>query len=88
MACGTPVVGFAAGGTPELLTGGRGIAVKTGDQKAFTEAVRKAIGDENELMRGSQLAERIREENSVGRMTERYREIYRSLLGEAGQRNL
>lgn len=80
MACGTPVAGFDAGGTPELLTGGRGIVVKTGDQEAFTEAVRTAMGDDNSLLRGSRLAERIREENSIGKMTERYREIYRGLL--------
>ena len=80
MACGTPVVGFDAGGTPEQLAGGRGIVVKAGDQRAFTDAVRKALGEGSGLLRGRELAERIREENSVAGMTERYREIYRSLL--------
>lgn len=80
MACGTPVVGFDAGGTPEQLGGGRGIAVESGNQEAFTDAVRRALGEDSGLLRGMRLAERIREENSVGRMTERYREIYRGLV--------
>ncbi len=79
MACGTPVVGFDAGGTPEQLADGRGIVVKAGNQEAFTEAVRRALGEKSGLLRGSSLAERILEENSVERMTEQYREIYRSL---------
>lgn len=80
MACGTPVVGFGAGGTPEQLAGGRGIVVKAGDQRAFTDAVRKALDEGSGLLRGRELAERIQEENSVTGMAERYQEIYRSLL--------
>lgn len=80
MACGTPVVGFDAGGIPEQLAGGRGIVVKAGDQRAFTDAVREALDRESRLLRGELLAGQIREENSVERMTERYREIYRDLL--------
>lgn len=39
MACGTPVVGFDVGGTPEQLTASRGIVVKAEDQEALTEGV-------------------------------------------------
>ncbi|MCM1100406.1 MAG: glycosyltransferase [Clostridium sp.] len=80
MACGTPVVGFDAGGIPEQLTKGRGIAVRAGDQQAFTEAVRKALGEGSGLLKGEALASLIREENSTAKMTEEYRRLYQSLL--------
>lgn len=80
MACGTPVVGFDAGGIPEQLSEGRGIIVKAGDQLAFTEAVRKAIGKDSGLLRDEPLAEQIRKENSTEKMTDEYRKIYERLL--------
>ena len=80
MACGTPVVGFDAGGIPEQLTEGKGIAVKAGDQEAFTQAVRRALQDDSGLLQGQELAEIIRRENSIEKMTEAYLEIYRELL--------
>lgn len=80
MACGTPVVGFAAGGIPEQLTGGRGIAVETGNQKAFDEAVRRAVSGESGLLRGEELAQLIRQENSMEKMTAEYKKVYHRLL--------
>lgn len=85
MACGTPVVGFDAGGIPEQLTGGKGIAVKAGDQKAFTQAVRKALQEPDSLLRGEQLANIIREENSTEKMVQQYREIYAQLAQKHGR---
>lgn len=81
MACGTPVVGFDAGGIPEQLAGGKGLVVKAGDQQAFTAAVRKALSAESGLLRGRQLAEAIQKENSVEKMAEEYLEIYYQLAG-------
>ena len=83
MACGTPVVGFDAGGIPEQLAGGRGIAVKAGDQQAFTEAVRKALESTDLLLRGESLAKIIRTENSVEAMTGKYLDVYKQLLRDA-----
>lgn len=84
MACGTPVVGFDVGGISEQLTDRKGIAVKTGDQAAFTEAVRQALDSvkkqDGRLLKGAELAEIIRKENSVERMITEYRKIYRQLL--------
>lgn len=76
MACGTPVVGFDVGGTPEQLSAGRGIVVKAGDQRAFTEGVRKALSGNSGLLHGEELAECIKRENSVERMVEEYIEVY------------
>lgn len=86
MACGTPVVGFDAGGIPEQLTGRKGIAVPTGDQEAFNEAVRQALRPDSELLRGEELAAVIRRDNSTEKMVEEYRSIYRQLLEKSWQK--
>lgn len=80
MACGTPVVGFDAGGIPEQLSGNKGIAVETGNQEQFTEAVRKVVFGETDLLSGEALAEVIRRENSTEKMTEEYLRLYEEIL--------
>ncbi|MCM1568128.1 MAG: glycosyltransferase [Roseburia sp.] len=80
MACGTPVVGFQAGGIPEQLIGQRGIAVPAGDGEAFTRAVRQALSPKSNLLRGEELAAIIRKENSVEEMTGQYLQVYERLL--------
>ena len=82
MACGTPVVGFMAGGIPEQLTDRKGIAVPTADQKAFNEAVRAAVLEDSDLLRGEALAELIKKENSVEKMTTEYLKVYKELINE------
>lgn len=42
--CGTPVVTYNTGGSPESLAGGRGITVPVGDTKAMYEAAQKLVG--------------------------------------------
>lgn len=83
MACGTPVVGFRAGGIPEQLTGGRGIAVEVGNQEEFDRGVRMALEPESGLLRGQALSQVVREENSTEKMTREYLKVYRRLLEEA-----
>lgn len=78
MACGTPVVGFDAGGIPEQLTEHKGIIVPTGDQAAFTAAIRKALSPENGLLCGEELAAVIRRDNSTEKMVREYREVYKN----------
>lgn len=84
MACGTPVVGFDAGGISEQLKDHKGIAVKTGDQKAFTEAVREALDSvkqrDGRLLCGESLARMIQKENSVEKMIGEYRKVYEQLM--------
>lgn len=88
MACGTPVVGFNAGGIPEQLTEGKGIAVEIGNQIAFDEAVRKILndsdncemGDDTIILRGEALADKTRQENSTQKMTDEYKKVYQRLL--------
>lgn len=85
MACGTPVVGFDAGGIPEQLTDHKGIAVSTGDQEAFNEAIRQALRADNGLLHGEELAAVIRRDNSVEKMVDEYKEIYQELLERSGR---
>lgn len=76
MACGTAVVGFQTGGIPEQLADGRGIAVKAGDQEAFTEAVRRVLREPECVLHGETLAAVVRKENSIEKMTAEYRKVY------------
>ncbi len=79
LSCGTPVVGFDAGGIPEQLQNGNGIIVPSGDQRAFTEAVRKVLRGDAELLGRKERSDRTREENSLERMTEQYRRLYEDI---------
>lgn len=79
MACGTPVVGFDAGGIPEQLSGGKGIVVPVGDQKALDGAVRDVLAG-GSVLRGEALAGHIRKENSLEKMAAAYRELYRKAM--------
>ena len=79
MACGTPVVGFDCGGTPEQLLEGKGVAVSTGNQEELNRTVRAVLEGEIHLLQGEELAEKIRQENSMEKMAEAYRQVYRSL---------
>ncbi len=80
MACGTPVVGFDVGGIPEQLVHNKGIAVEVGNQEEFNRAVREACSEGNTLLRGEELSELIKKQNSIEGMTKEYMEIYRELL--------
>lgn len=84
MACGTPVVGFDTGGIPEQLSGGKGIAVPTCNQEAFTVAVREALSGERKLFHGSELAAIIKHENSIEKMVAEYMKIYMQLIKGKG----
>lgn len=45
MACGVPVVAFAVGGLKEILSGGAGVALPSGDVRAMASSVIRLIGD-------------------------------------------
>ena len=81
MACGTPVIGFDAGGIPEQVTEDKGIAVKTADGDAFTEAIQKALSGEVTLKQGKELADVIAANNSVSKMVQEYLQVYNSNVG-------
>lgn len=82
MACGTAVVGFAAGGVPEVVRHDQtGIIVPVKDAKAMAVATSDLLRDRARLARLSQAGESmVRQEFSPHRQALSYLELYRSIL--------
>jgi glycosyltransferase involved in cell wall biosynthesis len=79
MALGTPVVGYAQGGVPELV-GDCGVLVPPGDRDALAAALELLLGDEALRARLSACGrERVAEEFSVARMIDAMRACYAEL---------
>jgi glycosyltransferase involved in cell wall biosynthesis len=80
-AAGTPIVGFAAGGIPEIPgeEGGHRL-LKTGDQFALNAELRKALIDPNLHVRSPYLKERIKTVFSPERCVEAHLALYREKL--------
>lgn len=81
MACGTPIVGFDAGGIPDYVRPGvSGMLAKTGSSEALSQALRETLSD---LERCDQLGhsarEMIQSEYSITREASGYRELYQSI---------
>lgn len=85
MACGTPVVGFDAGGIPEMVRPGvTGLLAPCGDVAALREAVLALLSDEDARARmGASCRELVAREHGLEVQARRYAELYRALLGAA-----
>ena len=82
MAAGTPVIGTAVGGIPDVIDHGRtGLLVPSGDASALATALERLLDDRAEAAR---LAAAAREEAAarfgVEAMTRAYREVYERAL--------
>ncbi len=75
LACGTPVVAFARGGIPEVLTPEVGRLVPAGDVAALAAAIPEA-----ERLSRDDARERARTHCSVDTMVTRYEQLYASLV--------
>lgn len=71
--CGTPVVGFRSGGTPEIVADGvDGLLVDPGSVDALTSAIGRLVHDRQLLRRlGAQAAERNQDRFSLAEATDR-----------------
>ena len=83
MAAGLPAVATSVGGTPEVLEQGRtGLMVESEDQEGLTAAIEELLGDP---ARARRMGEAAREEYlkrfTFDGMIDRFRTIYRELLG-------
>ena len=78
LACGTPVVAFARGGIPEILTPACGRLVPAGDVAALAAAIPQAEGLSRTAAR-----DRARAHCSVETMVTRYEQHYDSLVTAA-----
>ncbi len=84
MACGTPVVGFATGGIPELVEHGRtGLLAAPGDVSDLARAIERFLDDE-QLRATMARAARTRAETVFPREKQvvRYLELYTRLLAQ------
>lgn len=82
MSCGTPVVGFDAGGIPEMVQPGEtGELAPVGDAGALGQRMAELLDDPDRLRRfGDRCRRRAVEEYSLERQVERYCRLYSSLL--------
>jgi glycosyltransferase involved in cell wall biosynthesis len=85
MSCGTPVVAFAAGGVPEVLTHDEtGKLVPVGADAEFALAIDELLSDDNVRLRLSQncrqtILDRFTQQTQAERYFELYRELMRGL---------
>ena len=86
MAAGVPVVAADVGGNPELVQNGEtGFLFHAGDEAQFSAALETLVA-QPELRRrlGSRAREKAQAEYSIGRVRDRYQELYCSLLAKKG----
>lgn len=82
MACGTPVVGFASGGIPDMVRPGvSGELAPTGDVLSLRMAVQRVLSDEGMRLTMSENCRRIAlEEYTLDVQARAYASLYASLL--------
>lgn len=82
LACGTPVVGFAVGGIPDLVRPGlTGILAKPRDPQDLRRAILELLGDGEQLRRMAGNCRRIAcEEYSLEIQARRYETLYREMV--------
>ena len=82
LACGTPVVGFAVGGIPEMIENGvNGHLVPPGNNTALIKAVFNILSNKNLLSRMAQASRQFaKHKYSDSEIARRYQECYRRLI--------
>ena len=80
MAAGTPVVGFAAGGVPEMVDDQRtGWLCPPGDQLGLNEKLRDALTGEKVSKFGKAAQESMRERFDIDAFGNRHLELYKEV---------
>jgi glycosyltransferase involved in cell wall biosynthesis len=82
MACGTPVVGFDAGGVPEAVVDGySGLVASTGDSSAMASALQRILEDRSLQSVFSRNARRhVEREYAIALQVRRYAALYQELV--------
>ncbi len=75
LSCGTPVAAYARGGLPEVLTADTGRLAGSGDVDGLARAISEALTLDRAGCRAHAVAEL-----SLGRMVDRYEDLYHHLL--------
>ena len=86
MACGTPVVGFLAGGIPDAIHDGKtGLLAAVGNVEDLRRAVLELLKQDQRREEISQNCRRlVLEEYRLETQASRYLNLYRELIGKAG----
>ncbi len=87
MACGVPVIGFAAGGVKEIIRDGEtGLLVPPGDSSALARAIAALLDDDAKRAGMSAASRSIAEKNyPLELQAARYRALYEETLSCAGK---
>lgn len=90
LACGTPVVGFAAGGIPDMVRPGEtGLLAPVGDARALRAAIARLLADDEGRARMGRRARAVAEAEYASQVqVARYLELYRRLLGQPDERTV
>ena len=75
LSCGTPVAAYARGGLPEVLSANTGRLAEPGQVDVLARAIREAMSLDRDACRAHAVAEL-----SLGRMVDRYEDIYLQLV--------
>jgi glycosyltransferase involved in cell wall biosynthesis len=81
LACGTPVVTYRTGGSPESITDETGVLVDKGNVEALAEAIIKMRSGATNITREACRKHAVENHNQLTRFRE-YIELYESLLAK------
>jgi teichuronic acid biosynthesis glycosyltransferase TuaC len=85
LACGRPVVATRCGGPEQIIEKGMGCLVPLNDDHAFAEAILKTL-DGIGVLSAEELAQSAHRRFSFELVTERILEVYRTVVGDFGNR--
>ena len=81
MACGTPVVGFDAGGIPDMVRPGvTGQLAPVGDAAALAVAIESVLSDPARAAMGERCRQVAVDEYGLRLQATRYHDLYRTLI--------
>lgn len=81
MACGVPVVATRSGGPEEILEGGAGVLVPTGDPGALADAVEQVVSSKDLATALTTTAmQRVHQEFSLSKMISRYEDLLTAVV--------
>ncbi len=82
MACGTPAVGFAIGGVPDIIEDNvNGLLVKEFDSKQMSEQIERIFSDRNLLIEmGKKGLEKCKKNYNLETQTRKYIDLYKKIL--------
>ena len=78
LACGTPVITYRTGGSPESVSLETGVVVEQGDVSAMAEAIKDVCGSDRERYAAA-CRKRAEEHFDKDKCFERYIALYRSI---------